>query len=176
MLSPISCTTLDEPGWMFSTRRGLEELACAFSTTEPATAASRTTLLVTLSSALRVYVPGARTMRPTAVLASALVRPATLLTTAPGGLGGGGGNGGEGEGGGGEGEGGGGEGGGGEGGGGEGGGDGDSGKGEAPKGGDDGGGGEGDGGGGEGGGGEGGGGEGGGGEGGGEGGGDRRRT
>jgi hypothetical protein len=65
---------------MFSTRRGLEELACAFSTTEPATAASRMTLLVMLSSALRLYVPGARTMRPTAVLASALVRLATVLT------------------------------------------------------------------------------------------------
>ena len=53
MLSPITCTTPDEPGLMFSTRRGLEELACASSTTEPATAASRTTLLVMLSSALR---------------------------------------------------------------------------------------------------------------------------
>ena len=53
MLSPISCTTPDEPGLMFSTRRGLEELACASSTTEPATAASMTTLLVTLSAALR---------------------------------------------------------------------------------------------------------------------------
>jgi hypothetical protein len=53
MLSPISCTTPDEPGAMYSTRRGLEELACAFSTTEPATAASMTTLLVMLSSALR---------------------------------------------------------------------------------------------------------------------------
>jgi hypothetical protein len=38
---------------MYSTRRRLEELAFAFSTTEPATAASMTTLLVTLSSALR---------------------------------------------------------------------------------------------------------------------------
>jgi hypothetical protein len=38
---------------MFSTRRGLEELACAFKMTEPGTAASMTTLLVTLSSALR---------------------------------------------------------------------------------------------------------------------------
>ena len=53
MLSPISCTTPDEPGLMFSTRRGLEELLWASSTTEPATAASRTTLLLTLSSALR---------------------------------------------------------------------------------------------------------------------------
>ena len=53
MLSLISCTTPDEPGLMFSTRRGLEELPCALSTTEPATAASRTTLLVMLSSALR---------------------------------------------------------------------------------------------------------------------------
>jgi hypothetical protein len=53
MLSPITCTTPDEPGLMFSTRRGLGELPCAFSTTEPATAASMTTLLVTLSSALR---------------------------------------------------------------------------------------------------------------------------
>ena len=59
-------------------------------------------------------------MRPTAVLASALVRPALVLTTAvPGRYGGGEGEGGggEGEGGGGEGEGGGGEGGGGKGGG-----------------------------------------------------------
>ncbi len=53
MLSPISCTTPNEPGLMFSTRRGLEELACASSTTEPAIAASKTTLLVMLSSALR---------------------------------------------------------------------------------------------------------------------------
>ena len=53
MLSPISCTTPDEPGLMFSTRRGLPELLWASSTTEPATAASRTTLLLTLSSALR---------------------------------------------------------------------------------------------------------------------------
>ena len=125
MPSPISCTTPNEPGWMFSTRRGLEELACAFSTTEPATAASRMTLLLTLSSALSMYVPGARTMWPTAGLASALVRATVLLTTAvPGGgdgvgtMGGGVGveGGGEGEGGGGEGECGGGEGGGGEGG------------------------------------------------------------
>jgi hypothetical protein len=54
MLSPISCTTPDEPGFMFSTRRGLEELDCASSTTEPATAASRTTLLVMLSVAVRL--------------------------------------------------------------------------------------------------------------------------
>jgi hypothetical protein len=53
MLSLISCTTPDEPGSMRSTRRGLEELACAFSTTEPPTAASRTMLLVMLSWALR---------------------------------------------------------------------------------------------------------------------------
>jgi len=80
-----------------------------------------------LSSALRKYVPGARTMRPTAVLASALARLKTVLTAAvpdayggdgggDGGSGGGGGSEGgwgEGEGGGGEGEGGGGEGGGG---------------------------------------------------------------
>jgi hypothetical protein len=52
-LSPISCTTPDEPGLMNSTRRILKELACASSTTEPATAASMTTLLVTLSAALR---------------------------------------------------------------------------------------------------------------------------
>jgi hypothetical protein len=39
---------------MFSTRRGLKELACAFSTTEPATTALRTTLLVMLSSAMRL--------------------------------------------------------------------------------------------------------------------------
>jgi hypothetical protein len=61
----------DEPGLMYSTRREftgelacafglteqpatLEELACAFSTTEPSTAASRTTLLVMLSAALRL--------------------------------------------------------------------------------------------------------------------------
>ena len=60
--------------------------------------------------------PGARTMRPTAALASALVRPAVVLTTegaegggdgeGGGGEGGGEGGGGEGEGGGGEGEGG----------------------------------------------------------------------
>ncbi len=81
---------------MLTTRRGLDELACAFSTTEPATAASRTTLLVMLSSAMRLYVPGARTMRPTAVLAIALVRSATVLTAAvPGGYGGGDGNGGK---------------------------------------------------------------------------------
>ena len=80
MLSPISCTTPNEPGLMFSTRRGLEELAFAFSTTEPTTAASRTTLLVMLSSALSMYVPGARTMRPTPVLASALNRPTLVLT------------------------------------------------------------------------------------------------
>ncbi|KOO53602.1 hypothetical protein Ctob_016159 [Chrysochromulina tobinii] len=49
MLSPISCTTPDGPGLMFSTRRWLEELACASSTAEPATAASRTMLLVTPS-------------------------------------------------------------------------------------------------------------------------------
>ena len=58
MLSPISCTTPDGPGLMFITRRRLDHefrpvLACASSTTEPATAASRTTLLVMLSSALR---------------------------------------------------------------------------------------------------------------------------
>ena len=53
MVSLISCTTPDEPGLILSTRRGLEELACAFSTTVPDTAASRMTLLVTLSSALR---------------------------------------------------------------------------------------------------------------------------
>jgi len=54
MLSPISCTTAaDEPGLMFSTRRGLQALACACSTTEPATAASMMTLLVMLSSAVR---------------------------------------------------------------------------------------------------------------------------
>ena len=63
-----------------------------------------------LSVALRKYVPGARTMRPKAVLASALVRPATVLTTEVPGAYGGDGGGGEGEGGGGEGEGGGGEG------------------------------------------------------------------
>ena len=104
MLSPIICTTPNEPGLMFSTRRGLEELACAFSTTEPATAASRMTLLLTLSSAVRLYVPGARTMRPTAALASALSRLATVLTAAtPGSSGGGGGGGGDGGGDGGEG-------------------------------------------------------------------------
>ena len=113
MLSPITCTTPNEPGLIFSTRRGLEELACAFSTTEPATAASRTTLLVMLSSALRLYVPGARTMWPTPVLASALVRLVLVLTWVCGG-----GEGGGGEGGGGEGEGGGADGGGGDGGGG----------------------------------------------------------
>ncbi|KOO32237.1 hypothetical protein Ctob_010276 [Chrysochromulina tobinii] len=43
MLSPISCTTSDEPGLMYSTR--LPELPCAFSTTERATAASMMTLL-----------------------------------------------------------------------------------------------------------------------------------
>jgi hypothetical protein len=45
-----------------------------------------------------MYVPGARTMRPTAVLASALVRATVLLTTVvPGGYGGGdGGDGGDG--------------------------------------------------------------------------------
>jgi hypothetical protein len=53
MPSPMSCTTPDEPGLMFSTRRLLEELACAFRVTEPATDASRTTLLVMLSSAVR---------------------------------------------------------------------------------------------------------------------------
>jgi hypothetical protein len=82
MLSPISCTTPNEPGSMFSTRRGLEELACASSTTKPAIAASRTTLLVMLSSALSMYVPGARRMRPTAVLASALIRPVLVLKKA----------------------------------------------------------------------------------------------
>jgi hypothetical protein len=80
ILSPNSCTTPDEPGLMFSTRRGLEELPCAFSTTEPATAASMMTLLVTLSSALSIYVPDARTMWPTPVLARALSRPALVLT------------------------------------------------------------------------------------------------
>jgi uncharacterized membrane protein YgcG len=81
---------------MLTTRRGLDELACAFRMTEPATAASRTTLLVMLSSAMRLYMPGARTMWPTAVLASALVRPALVLTTeVPGAYGGGGGDGGE---------------------------------------------------------------------------------
>jgi hypothetical protein len=78
---------------------------------------------VTLSSALSMYVPGSRTIRPTAVLASALVRLTVSQTTAvPGGYGGGGRYGGEGGeggseggegGGGGDGEGGGGEGGGG---------------------------------------------------------------
>jgi len=53
MPSPISCTTPDEPGLIISTPRLLEELPCACSTTEPATAASRTTLLVMLSSAVR---------------------------------------------------------------------------------------------------------------------------
>jgi hypothetical protein len=38
---------------MVNTRRGLEELACAFRMTEPATAASRITLLVMMSWALR---------------------------------------------------------------------------------------------------------------------------
>jgi uncharacterized membrane protein YgcG len=53
------------------------------------------TLLVMLSSALSMYVPEARTMRPTAVLARALVRPAVVLTTeVPGGYGGGDGDGG----------------------------------------------------------------------------------
>ena len=47
---PISCTTPNEPGSMYSTRL----CACAISTTEPATAASRMTLLVMLSSALRL--------------------------------------------------------------------------------------------------------------------------
>jgi len=98
MLSPISRTTPDEPGLMYSTWRGLEELACASSTTEPATAASRTTLLVMLSSALRMYVPGSRKMWPTAVLASALTRLKTVLTASvPSGYGGGG-NGGNGDG------------------------------------------------------------------------------
>jgi hypothetical protein len=45
MLSLISCTTPDEPGLMNSR---LEELARAFSTTVPDTAASRMTLLVML--------------------------------------------------------------------------------------------------------------------------------
>ena len=63
MLSPISCTTPDGPGLMFITRRRLDHgmpihefrpvLHCASSTTEPGTTASRTTLLVMLSSALR---------------------------------------------------------------------------------------------------------------------------
>ena len=114
MLSPITCTTPDEPGLMYSTRRGLEELACACSTTEPATAASRTTLLVMLSWAVRLYMPGARTMWPTAELASALVRSALVLTwvCGDGGVGGGDGNGGggDGDGGGGDGDGGGGDG------------------------------------------------------------------
>jgi hypothetical protein len=49
-----------------------------------------------LSSSLRLYVPGSRTMRPTAVLASAPVRATVLLTTAvPGGYGGGDGEGGK---------------------------------------------------------------------------------
>jgi hypothetical protein len=54
MLSPITCTTPKEPGLIFSTRRKLEELACAFRITEPATAASRMRLLVMLSSAARL--------------------------------------------------------------------------------------------------------------------------
>ena len=70
-----------------------------------------------LSSALRLYVPGARTMWPTLGLASALVRLVLVLTWVCGG-----GEGGGGEGGGGEGEGGGADGGGGDGGGGGGGG------------------------------------------------------
>jgi len=53
MLSLISSTTPEEPGLMFSTRRGFEELACAFRTTVAPSAASRTTLLVMVSSALR---------------------------------------------------------------------------------------------------------------------------
>ena len=49
-----------------------------------------------LSWALRLYVPGARTMWPTPVLASALVKLVLVLTTAvPGGYGGGGGYGGD---------------------------------------------------------------------------------
>jgi len=88
----MSCTTPDDPGLTFSTRNALPP----FSTTERATSASMMTLLVTLSSPLRKYVPGARIMRPTAVSASALVRATVLLTTAvPGGYGGGGGEGGE---------------------------------------------------------------------------------
>ena len=51
MLSPISCTTPSEPGLMISTRRPLTRPAS--STTEPATAASRMTLLVMLSWAVR---------------------------------------------------------------------------------------------------------------------------
>ena len=54
MLSPMSSTTPVVPGLVCSTRRELEELACASSTTEPATAASRMTLLVMLSSAVRL--------------------------------------------------------------------------------------------------------------------------
>jgi hypothetical protein len=54
MPSLISCTTPDEPGLTFSTRRGLEELACAFRVTVAPAAASRMTLLVILSSALRM--------------------------------------------------------------------------------------------------------------------------
>jgi hypothetical protein len=53
MLSPISCTTPDEPGLMYSTRRRLEELAFAFRVTVATAAASRVTLLVMLSSAVR---------------------------------------------------------------------------------------------------------------------------
>ena len=54
-----------------------------------------------LSWVVRLYVPGARTMWPTPVLASALVKLVLVLTTAvPGGYGGGGGEGGEGGGGG----------------------------------------------------------------------------
>ena len=82
--------------------------------TEPGTAASRTTLLVIRSWALRLYVPVARTMWPTPVLASALVRPALVFTwvcgDGDGGGGGGEGGGGDGEGGGGDGDGGGGDG------------------------------------------------------------------
>ena len=66
-----------------------------------------------LSCALRLYVPGARTMRPTAGLASALVRLVLVLTWV---CGDGDGGGGEGDGGGGDGDGGGGDGGGGDGG------------------------------------------------------------
>ena len=71
---------------------------------------------------MRLYVPGARTMWPTAELARALVRPALVLTwvCGDGGVGGGDGDGGggDGDGGGGDGDGGGGDGGGGDGGGG----------------------------------------------------------
>jgi hypothetical protein len=49
MMSPMSCTTPDDLGLTFSTRNALPP----FSTTEPATSASMTTLLVTLSSPLR---------------------------------------------------------------------------------------------------------------------------